>query len=253
MSVTAGALSKVLIGQTTAQLSSAVATGGTSPYTYQWYRSTTSGFTPGAGNLLSGATALALSDSGLTGGTQYYYVVVATDTGASNATSQSAQLAVATEPVLSQNQFAQSSIVGVVDMKVGSTNIVAMKVDATVSTPIQPGQAVKIVNNTSGGVPSCAPISAKDDDAVGFAIFNIKDISYPANSMLEVALFGTVIWCYATAAIASFTQVCLDSTYIGGVQPTGATATVMGWAFDGCSGPGLIRVMLLQNAAFTTA
>lgn len=64
---------------------------GVSPYTYQWYRSTTSGFTPGAGNIVTGATSLTLADSGLTNGTTYYYVNVVTDS--TSATAQSNQVA----------------------------------------------------------------------------------------------------------------------------------------------------------------
>lgn len=253
MSVTAGALSKVLIGQSTAQLSSAVATGGTGPYIYQWYRSTTTGFSPGAGNILAGQTALSLSDSGLVPGSTYFYVVVATDTGAGSATSNSAQLTVALQPALSQNQFAQSPLVGLVDMKVGPTNVIACQVDQSVSGAIFAGQGVKIVANTKGGLPKVAPITAKGDPVIGFAIFNIKDLQYVAGQNLEVALFGSVVWLYATGAVTQFAEVCLDSTYVGGVQATGNTATFIGWAFDGAASAGLIRVMLMQNIAYATA
>lgn len=263
MTFAAGALSKSLISQSTAMLASAVATGGTGPYTYQWYRSTTTGFSPGAGNILSGQTSLALSDSGLIPGSSYFYVVVATDTGNANVTANSSQLTVATEPGLQPNQFAQGIIVGVVDLKVGSSNIIACQVDSSVSSQIFPGQAVKIVANTSGGTPKVAPIAAKSDQVFGFAIFNIKDRAYsaPINSgtfastgqTLEVAMFGTVIWLYATAAIVQMAEVCVDPTYVGGVQPTGNSAVFVGWALDGCAAAGLIRVMLLPNPSFATA
>ena len=259
MSVTAGALTKTQIGNSTAYLTSAVATGGTGPYTYQWYRSTTTGFTPGAGNILTGQTALTLLDSGLSAGTTYYYVVVATDTGASNATSDSTQLTVVTEPSQSPNQFAQTLLTGLVDMRVGPTNIVAAQVDASVGTAaapfnvILPGQAVKLVTNTNGGIPKVAPIQSKSDSVWGFAIFNVKDISYSAGQNLEVAQWGTVMWLYATGAITQGAEVCVDPTFIGGVQGTGSTATFVGQAFDGASAAGLIRVMLFPNIAYATA
>jgi len=253
MSLAAGALSKVLVGQSTAILSSAVATGGTGPYTYQWYRSTTTGFSPDAGNILTGQTALTLNDSGLVPGTTYFYVVIATDTGNGSATANSTQLTVGLEPALSPNQIYQATVVGLVDMKVGSTNVISAQVDASVTTQIYPGQAVKIVANTAGGIPKIAPVSGKADAAIGIATFNMKDIQYVAGQNLEIALFGSVIWQYATGAITQFGEVCLDPTYIGGVQASGNTATLLGWAFDGASGAGPIRVMLLPNAAFATA
>jgi hypothetical protein len=253
MTYAAGALSKTLVGQSTAVLASAVATGGTGPYTYQWYRSQTTGFTPGAGNILSGQTALTLNDSGLLANNTYFYVVVATDTGNSNVTAQSGQLTVLTEPALSPNQFAQQSVVGLVDMKVGPTNLIAAQVDVSVSTQIYPGQAVKIVANNSGGIPKVAPCSVKSDHCIGFAAFNIKDIQYVAGQNLEVAMWGTVVWLFATGAITQFAEVCIDPTYVGGVQATGATATFIGWAFDGAAAAGMIRVMLMQNIAYATA
>lgn len=254
MSLAAGALSKVLIGQSTASLSSAVATGGTGPYTYQWYRSTTTGFSPGAGNLISGATALTLADSGLIPATTYYYVVVATDTGNSNVTANSSQLTVLMEPSLSPNQFAQQSLIGVVDMKVGPTNVISAQVDVSLLSGIlYPGQAVKAVANTAGGVPKVVPCTSKSDQCIGFAVFNIKDLQYQAGQNLEVAMLGTVIWCMATGAITQFAEVCIDPTYIGGVQATGSTATFIGWAFDGAAAAGPIRVMLMQNISYATA
>ncbi len=78
------------ITTTTVNLTTAVATGGTSPYTYQWYRSLSSGFTPGAGNIISGATSTTLADTPPSTG-PWYYKVVATD--AASATNVSAQVA----------------------------------------------------------------------------------------------------------------------------------------------------------------
>lgn len=255
MTYAAGALSKVLVGQSIANLSSAAATGGTSPYTYQWYRSTTTGFVPAAGNAVSGATGLTLADSGLLPNTTYFYVVVATDTGNANATANSSQLTVLTEPSLSQNQFAQLNLVGQVDMKVGSTNVVSAMADTSVgaSNPIYPGQAVKLVANNNGGLPKVAPVTSKSDAVFGFAIFNIKDLQYVSGQNLEVGLWGTVMQLFATGAIAQGAEVCVDPTYIGGVQATGNSATFVGQAFDGAAAAGLIRVMLYPNIANATA
>jgi hypothetical protein len=256
MTQSAGALTKVLIGSTTANLSSAVATGGTGPYTYQWYRSTVSGFTPGAGNIISGATALTLADSGLLSGTQYWYEVMTTDTGNSNATAGSAQLSVLTQPALLPNQFQQQALIGIIDLKLGSTNVIACQVAPSASgagVPVFPGQGVKIVANTNGGVPQVQAISAKGDPCLGFVRFNQKDLQYGLNQMLEVAMWGSVIWLYATGAITQFAEVCLDSTFIGGVQATGNTATIVGQAIDGAASAGMIRVLLIPNATFATA
>lgn len=60
------------------------ASGGASPYTYQWQRSTTSG--SGFANL-GGATSLSHTDSTASPGTLYYYRVVVTDDVAATANS----------------------------------------------------------------------------------------------------------------------------------------------------------------------
>ncbi len=256
MTFAAGALSKSLIGSTTAAVASAAATGGTSPYTYQWYRSTTSGFTPGAGNILSGQTALTLADSGLLANTVYYYEVIATDTGNSNVTANSSQLKVLTQPALSPNQFQQQALIGIIDLKLGSTNVIAAQVAPTASgagVPVFPGQGVKIVANTNGGVPQVQAVSAITDACIGFVRFNQKDLQYGLNQMLEVAMWGSVIWLFATGAITQFAEVCLDPSYVGGVQATGATATIVGQAIDGAAAAGPIRVLLIPNANFATA
>jgi hypothetical protein len=258
MTQSAGALSKILVGQTTASLSSAAATGGTGPYTYQWYRSTTTGFTAGAGNIISGATALTLQDSGLLANTSYYYLVATTDTGNSNVVVNSSQMTVLTEPSLSPNQFAQSLIVGLVDMTVGPTNVIAAQVDSSVANNaapnnvILPGQWVKIVANTTGGIPKVTPITAKGDAVFGMVRFNVKDLNYTAGQNLEVAMWGSCVWCFATGAITQGAEVCADNTYAGGVQATGNTATYVGQALDGCAAAGLIRVLLFPNVAGTT-
>jgi titin len=78
-SLTAGTASVVSVGGTIATVTVGNASGGTSPYTYQWYRSTTSGFTPGSGNIIPGATTQTYTDTGLIPGTTYYYVNQVTD------------------------------------------------------------------------------------------------------------------------------------------------------------------------------
>lgn len=79
MATTVGALSQ--LANANVLLTCPAATGGTGPYTYQWYRSTTFGFTPGPTNILTGATKQTLSDIPPTQSTLYYYVCVAKDSG----------------------------------------------------------------------------------------------------------------------------------------------------------------------------
>ena len=80
--LTTGTLQATNVSKTTQTVSSSNPSGGTSPYAYKWYRSTTSGTASAiavSGNLVSGATALTLNDTGLTVQTIYYYVLQTTD------------------------------------------------------------------------------------------------------------------------------------------------------------------------------
>lgn len=242
MATTAGVLSQVSVTDTKATLTSAVATGGTAPYTYQWYRSTTTGFTPGGGNIIAGATALTLNDSGLIPNTAYFYKVIAIDAGA--VASTSAQLAVATQPqTLSPNQFAQSTLIGMVDQQY-NYNTLNVQIDTSQATPLYPGMAVKIVDS-AGGIPKVVGCSANADEVLGFINYDIKTVNYPAGALAQVSSAGNVIYLYATGAIARGIQVQLDVTTGGGVAAiVGASgADVVGWALDKASAAGqLIRV-----------
>lgn len=245
MTLTAGALSSSFVGATTASLVSAAATSGTSPYTYQWYRSTTTGFTPGGGNILSGATALTLADSGLIPNTPYFYKVIATDSVAATATSS--QLAVVTTgAVLSPNQFAQSSIAGTVDLRFAPFTV-AVQIDASQVGSIYAGAPVKIVaQSAANAVPKVVACSASTDECYGFLNYDIKTIAFQAGYRAEVSMTGNVIYLYATGAITQGSQVQLDVTNNGVAQLVGSSgANVVGWAFDGAAAMGsLIRVVL---------
>ena len=246
MAVTAGALSLVSVQPTSASLLSAAASGGTGPYTYQWYRSTTSGFSPGGGNILSGKTALSLSDTGLIPNTTYFYKVIATDTGDSNLTSTSAQLEVVTLPqTLSQNQFQQSPIVGMIDLRF-PYNSVSVQIDSSQVGSLYAGAAVKMVDS-AGGVPKVVGCEAADDEVLGFINYDVKTVAFSAGMPAEISMAGNVMFLMATGAIARGVEVSLDIATMGGVQSAAGNTgdTIVGWAYDKASAAGdLIRVFL---------
>lgn len=246
MTYAAGALTLVSVAAQTAVLSSAAATGGTGPYTYQWYRSTSSGFTPGTGNTITGATSLTLNDSGLIPNTTYYYEVVATDTGNANATADSAQLTVnTTQMTLSQNTLAQTQVAGIVDQRF-AVNTMPVMIDASQTGSVYPGQAVKIVDSADG-VPKVVACSANADDVAGFLNFDGKVNGWTAGMPAEMSGTGNCIYLWASSAVARGAQVQLDvsspATVTAKVGSSGAA--VVGWAYDKVTASGsLFRVKL---------
>ncbi len=254
MALTAGAISLVQNSPTSPQLAATAASGGTGPYTQQWYKSTTTGFSPGGGNIIAGATALTLSDSGNIPGTVYYYKVVYTDTGASNATVTATQLAVTTLPPVQQpNQFAQTEQLGMIDLRF-DYNTVAVQIDAAQATPLYAGAAVKMVDS-AGGVPKVIGCAANADGVLGFINYDVKSVAFVAGSNAEISMAGNVIYLYATAAIARGVRVQLDLSTNGGVKALAADgASIVGWAYDKASAAGqLIRVFLLTPSFAVSA
>lgn len=85
MAFIVGPITQVLVSPTGVSLTSPAATGGTAPYTYQWFRSQDPNFTPGVDTMLPGATALDLVDGPVLPNSIYYYKIVATDNAAATA------------------------------------------------------------------------------------------------------------------------------------------------------------------------
>ncbi len=251
MTVTAGVVTVQSVGDTTANLLSAVATAGTGPYTYQWYRSTTQGFTPGGGNILAGKTALLLQDTGLLPNTIYYYVVKATDTGHSNDTDDSTEVSLTTtQQTVSPNQFAQTTITGVLDLRL-NYNTIAVQVDPAETGVVTPGAALKgsdsAVVGAAGGntLPLVLLATAITDSVVGFANYNIKNANWIGGQVLEMSCAGNCMYLMATAAIARWGRLEIDPLTKGGVKPIASTGNYVGYALDKATAAGQnIRVMI---------
>lgn len=253
MSLTAGSLSLVSANSNSIVVQSTAATGGTGPYTEAYYISTSNGFSPGPGNIVSGASGLGpVTISGLIPATQYYVKVVYTDTGNGNATVTSSQLSALTLfGVLSPNQFLQSPYLGMIDLRF-DYDTVSAQIDSSNVTAMCAGAAVKLVAQSGfTAVPKLVLCTASSDPVFGFINFDIKTVQYVAGSLCEVSLDGNVMYLYATGAITQGSQVQLDVTSMGGVaqKVNSSGAAIVGWAYDGASAAGqLIRVKLALPA-----
>jgi hypothetical protein len=82
VALTAGTAS-ASAGNSEVLLSATAPTGGTAPYTYQWFRSTTNGVK--GSSLGASFQTLACTDSTVVNGTTYYYTLTATDSAGSPA------------------------------------------------------------------------------------------------------------------------------------------------------------------------
>lgn len=244
MAVTAGALSSSKVQAIRALITSAAASGGTGPYTYQLHKSKSSGFTPSGATEIAGATALSNMVENLDPSSTYYFKMVATDTGAGNAQSISSQLAVVTSPGQSQNQFSQNALAGQLDLKVGPTNVISAQIDQSSAGGLRVAQAVKIMA-ASRGLPKVVECAANDDDVFGFIIFQAKDQVRNQGDMVEIARKGSIIHLVAVGAVAAGEKVTLDLSYVGGVASANSGDRIVGRAIEKASGAGeLVRVEL---------
>jgi hypothetical protein len=186
-----------------------------------------------------------LNDTDLIPNTVYYYKLVYTDTGHSNDQVTATQVTLTTNPAVQGiNQFAQSPFLGMVDLKVGPTNITAGQVDSSQSGSLYAGSFVKIVNSTLQP-PSVVGISADTDNAWGVIVYDIKSQAYGVGDRAEIAQSGTCMWLYATGAITRGTEVSPDITSPGSVQAATGVDAIIGYAFDEAVAYGdLIRVIL---------
>lgn len=253
MAITAGVLSLVYAGANDVQLAASAVTGATGPTTYQWYYSTTTGFSPSGSNDIVGATSLSLSLAGLIPNTTYYFKVVATDTGHSNDVVTYTQLAVVTaQESLSQNQFKQRSILGQLDMAY-SYNTIAAQVDQTETENVYAGSPLKVVDSV-GGAPKVILCTADTDDVFGFANYNMKNAALTAGMPLEISQTGNWMWLYATGPIARGVKVQLDLLNNGIAAAVGSSGkAVVGVSMDKAEAQGdLIRVAI-QAPSFEKA
>jgi hypothetical protein len=253
MALTPGVLTQVSVSNTGAVINATKPSTGTAPFTYQLYRSTTTGFSPGPSNAVgdpveSSADEINFTDSGLTPGTAYFYKCIATEDGPTPDTATYTQIAVSTVPggAQSQNQFAQSPTLGMIDLRF-PYNTVSVLIDTSESGTLYAGSPVKLVDS-EGGVPKVVGISANSDEVFGYINYDIKTIAFTAGMPAEISMNGNFMYLYATAAIARGARVVpANEITVGGVKAaSGSTGhRIVGWAYDKATAAGkLIRVCL---------
>ena len=146
-------------------------------------------------------------------------------------------------PSQNPNQFTQSTVQGQTDLTGFGGNVITCQVDAAQGTALVAGQAVKGAV-TGGGTPKVLAAAAANDPVFGFVVRNLKDASFPASSMVEIASFGTVVWMTAGGAIARFGSIEIVPGTIKVIANAGVNP-VTGMALDKATADGdLIRVLI---------
>lgn len=144
----------------------------------------------------------------------------------------------------SLNQFSQTPVLGELDLQSRAGSIFSCQISTGGATAVA-GQALKLDTTSLGGVPKLVPTSANSDVTFGFAIFTLKDQQFVADSHLEVACTGSVMYLTSGGSITRGAKVEMVAATPGQVITSGGTNPVVGKALDGASGSGqLIRVFI---------
>lgn len=149
----------------------------------------------------------------------------------------------------STNAFAMAPILGQLDLRF-NPGVLSAFLSSTSAGGLVPGQAVKRYNpGTAPGVgvtPQVVEAAADTDDIFGFIVYNIKNPTFAAGGLLEIATMrGTVMYMTANGAISGGAALDIVVGTPGTVQPHTGSNVIIGTALDQAAAAGqLIRVII---------
>ncbi len=149
------------------------------------------------------------------------------------------------------NQFRQSPLKGMVDLRVGGA-IVQAQMDVTAGANIVPGTAVTMIDS-AGGVPKVKEVAADSDEIWGFLCYDQIKAAFNPYDPVTVALVngGAAMWMEASAAIARNAVVGVVVTG-SKVKTSAGGSRDVGRAYDKAAvDTDLIKVILLPKTTTT--
>jgi hypothetical protein len=110
------------------------------------------------------------------------------------------------------NQFTQLPILGLVSM-IPSPSVVSAQITSSSSaTSIQVGDAVKLVDGTSGSILVDKCSGPTDGPVYGVIPYNARKNTYVANDLIEVACVDTYVYLRTSAAVARGAKVTMTAS-----------------------------------------
>ena len=194
---------------------------GTSGVTYSVFRSTTSGFTPGSGNqITSGLSGTTYSNTGLSSGTTYYYVVEAVNSnGTSQPSNQASAMTNAVVPTAPSGLTATAVSSAQINLSwtASGTSGVTYSVYRSTASGFTPGSGNLVTSGLSGTTYSNTGLTASTTyyyvvEAVNSA--GNSPASNQASAKTSAAGSGISTTSYYTIANEASTD-CIDDTGAG--------------------------------------
>lgn len=147
-----------------------------------------------------------------------------------------------------QNQFAQTPVLGQVDLTGFGNNVFPAKINPASVGLLQVGQAFKIVD--VAGSEIIVDVAAIGEMAIGVLIYNPKKSVYVAGDTVDLAGAGTVVYLEASAAVARGANVQQDPTAVTVATRT-STNFRLGKMLDKPTAAATLCRVLIQPASDT--
>jgi hypothetical protein len=157
-------------------------TGSATPKVqYLLYRSTTAGFTPSAANLVTKLSATGFADTGLPGGTTFYYLVASANANGNSTSSNQATASTATSltaaPVISLSSGSYPSSQSVTITDATSDAVIYYTIDGTTPTSSSSQYSSAISVSTSLTLQSVAISPTSGSSSISSATYMITGVS----------------------------------------------------------------------------
>lgn len=150
---------------------------------------------------------------------------------------------------LNINQFAESAVQGMMDLK-PAKNVISARVDTTSAGGLVAGQAVKKVNSAAG-LPQVVECAADSDLVFGFIVYNNKNSTFDVGDAVEISSgFDDVMYMTAGAAFSTLTQLMI---VVASKKVVAATSgkPISAYALDKAANDGdLVRCVVTCPAFF---
>jgi hypothetical protein len=150
-----------------------------------------------------------------------------------------------------QNQFAQTPLLGQIDLVAGPNNVISARIDPSSSATaaqLQAGIPFKIVDVQANDI--VVDVAAITDQAFGVIVYNPRKNQYAVGDIVELACRGSVVYMETSAAIARGAKV-QAATATGLIATRTSTNFRVGVVLDKPTAANVLARVLIDPASDT--
>lgn len=150
-----------------------------------------------------------------------------------------------------QNQFAQTPLLGQIDLGAGPNNVISARIDpasTATAAQLQAGVAFKIVDVQANDI--VIDVAAITESAFGVIVYNPRKNQYAVGDIVELACRGSVVYMETSAAIARGANV-QAATATGLIATRATTNHRVGKMLDKPTAANVLARVLIDPASDT--